>query len=80
MTYVGSLNRCCYCGKADAVLRYNHIVESCFDCLLDRLEPIEPGWGVALELKAEGYDYLDEEEEVKIEEDIRTNELGSEVG
>jgi hypothetical protein len=52
---VNPSSRCSCCCKAQAVLRFR-LNEYCFDCLLDGLEPLQPGWGVALELRAEGYD------------------------
>lgn len=50
------MRRCMVCTAHDAVLSFR-LLDMCFDCALDGLEPVEPGYGVALELLAEGYDY-----------------------
>lgn len=57
-----TIHRCMVCCKCDAVLKIR-LLELCFDCALDSIEPIEPGWGVALELSPEGYDLGDDENE-----------------
>jgi hypothetical protein len=56
------IHKCMVCSVNDAVLRVR-LLELCFNCSLDSIEPIEPGWGVALELKAEGYDLGDDDYE-----------------
>jgi hypothetical protein len=54
------IQRCTRCVIADAVIKCQQS-EMCFDCCLDSLTPLNPGWGIALELIAEGYDYPEDE-------------------